>query len=99
MSIILTIIIALHMSTPASAAMNPECIQVQKTTYAQCSEIEGYSQSKNAVSDCGTSDSNRHCCCPATTFSETKPKYLLIAGVVGFFAILTTVILFYKKNE
>lgn len=41
---------------------------------------------------------NSICCCPEKGIS-TKPKYLLIGSVVTFFAILTGLVLFYKKNE
>lgn len=39
------------------------------------------------------------CCCPQKNIDTSKPKYIIIASVVSFFAILTIGILLYKKNE
>lgn len=42
---------------------------------------------------------NTICCCSKNSFSSTKPKYLIITSVTAFFAILTALVYFYKKNE
>lgn len=43
---------------------------------------------------------NTICCCEASNIvSSYKPKYILIASIVAFFAILTALVFFYKKNE
>lgn len=39
------------------------------------------------------------CCCSKNIPSKTSPKYLLISSVAAFFAILTALVFFYKKNE
>lgn len=39
------------------------------------------------------------CCCSKNNPSKTSPKYLLISSVTAFFAILTALVYFYKKNE
>jgi hypothetical protein len=39
------------------------------------------------------------CCCSKISSSATKPKYILISSVIAFFAILTGLVFFYKKNE
>jgi hypothetical protein len=39
------------------------------------------------------------CCCSSSIISDTKPKYLLIGSVVAFFAIITSLVFFYRKNE
>ncbi|QQS60165.1 hypothetical protein IPN41_03515 [Candidatus Falkowbacteria bacterium] len=39
------------------------------------------------------------CCCSLDKSVTTKPKYILILSVTAFFAILTALVFFYKKNE
>jgi hypothetical protein len=42
---------------------------------------------------------NTICCCTRDITEPLKPKYLLIGSIVAFFAIITTLALFNKKNE
>lgn len=42
---------------------------------------------------------NTYCCCTKSYAETTKPKYLIITSVTAFFAILTALVYFYKKNE
>lgn len=99
MHLIIAIIISFFLASPTQA-INGECIQIQKTTLStQCTETTGYVASTQPLQDCGSYENNRLCCCPQTAFSQTKPKTILIAAIIGFFAILTTAILIYKYNE
>jgi len=64
-----------------------------------CSSLKGnYSKvSNNQCTEYVASQSI--CCCSSNIISETKPKYLLIGSVVAFFAIITSLVFFYRKNE
>ncbi len=42
---------------------------------------------------------NAVCCCTKDSPSQTSPKYILISSVAAFFAIITTLVLFNKKND
>lgn len=64
-----------------------------------CSSLKGNYREVNN-NQCTEYVSNQSvCCCSESIISEAKPKYLLIASVVAFFAILTALVFFYRKNE
>ncbi|HRH32744.1 MAG TPA: hypothetical protein PK720_01150 [bacterium] len=100
MQLIITIIITYFLTAIPAQAVNSQCIQAEINVYPTCNNINGgYIISSNQASDCGTSNNQRICCCPKDILTDIKPKYLIIASVTGFFAILTGLVFFYKKNE
>lgn len=78
---------------------NAECYAVGQNS--SCSTLgKQYFLLDSSKQKCSTYlPSNTICCCTLDNIVTTKPKYLLISSVVAFFAILTGLVFFYKKNE
>lgn len=51
------------------------------------------------IRECTETHASQGLCCCSEEGNSPSPKFLLISSIIGFFAILTAVILFYKKNE
>lgn len=82
--------------TPTAKA---DCYAVNQNS--KCSSIgKEYFLLTNSSQKCNTYlPSGMICCCTLDRIISTKPKYLLISSVIAFFAILTGLVFFYKKNE
>ncbi len=74
------------------------CLTVDKNF--TCQKLgQSYILSKNFTQDCSAyMPYDTICCCDQSTTSTIKPKYLLISGVIAFFALLTTFVIIHKHN-
>lgn len=96
-SLVLYLLLSLiPLITPTAKA---DCYAVNQNS--KCSSIgKEYFLLTNSSQKCNTYlPPDTMCCCTIGHIALTKPKYLLISSVVAFFAILTTLVFFYKKNE